>query len=97
MPRTERGLDLESIMGVVQELGVQSVLCEGGAKLANSLIRKDLVQRLYLFIAPKTLGVGGIAAFSDGEETLKWEDFLPSLPPEMHGRDTLIVLDRKSD
>ena len=97
VPRTDRGLDLESIMGVVQELGVQSVLCEGGAKLANSLIRKDLVQRLYLFIAPKTLGVGGIAAFSDGEETLKWEDFLPSLPPEMHGRDTLIVLDRKSD
>ena len=31
------------------------------------------------------------------EETLEWEDFLPSLPPEMHGRDTLIVLDRKSD
>ena len=97
VPRPNRGLDLESIMGVVQELGVQSVLCEGGAKLANSLIRKDLVQRLYLFIAPKTLGVGGIAAFSDGEETLKWEDFLPSLPPEMHGRDTLIVLDRQSD
>ena len=97
VPRTNRGLDLESIMVVVHELGVQSILCEGGAKLANSLIRKDLVQRLYLFIAPKTLGVGGIAAFSDGEETLKWEDFLPSLPPEMHGRDTLIVLDRKSD
>jgi len=97
VPRTNRGLDLESIMGVVQGLGVQSVLCEGGAKLANSLIRKDLVQRLYLFIAPKTLGAGGIAAFSDGEEPLKWEDFLPSLPPEMHGRDTLIVLDRKSD
>ena len=97
VPRTNRGLDLESIMVVVHELGVQSILCEGGAKLANSLIRKDLVQRLYLFIAPKTLGAGGIAAFSDGEETLQWEDFLPSLPPEMHGRDTLIVLDRKSD
>ncbi len=97
VPRTNRVLDLESIMVVVHELGVQSVLCEGGAKLANSLIRKDLVQRLYLFIAPKTLGAGGIAAFSDGEETLEWEDFLPSLPPEMHGRDTLIVLDRKSD
>ena len=97
VPRTNRGLDLESIMVVVHELGVQSILCEGGAKLANSLIRKDLVQRLYLFIAPKTLGAGGIAAFSDGDETLEWEDFLPSLPPEMHGRDTLIVLDRKSD
>ena len=97
VPKSNQGLDLESILGVVQELGVQSVLCEGGAKLANSLIRKDLVQRLYLFIAPKTLGSGGIPAFGDSGETLKWDDFLPAIPPQLHGRDTLIVLDRKSD
>jgi len=97
VPKTDLGLDLESVMGVVQELGVESVLCEGGAKLANSLIRKDLVQRLYLFVAPKTLGPGGILAFGDSGESLKWDNFLPTLAPELHGRDTLIVLDRKSD
>jgi diaminohydroxyphosphoribosylaminopyrimidine deaminase/5-amino-6-(5-phosphoribosylamino)uracil reductase len=97
VPKSNQGLDLESILGVVQELGVQSILCEGGAKLANSLIRKDLVQRLYLFIAPKTLGSEGIPAFGDSGETLKWDDFLPAMPPQLHGRDTLIVLDRKSD
>ena len=97
VPKTNLGLDLESVMGVVQELGVESVLCEGGAKLANSLIRKDLVQRLYLFVAPKTLGPGGILAFGDSGETLKWDNFIPTLAPELHGRDTLIVLDRESD
>jgi len=97
VPKTNLGLDLESVMGVVQELGVESVLCEGGAKLANSLSRKDLVQRLYLFVAPKTLGPGGILAFGDSGESLKWDNFLPTLAPELHGRDTLIVLDRKSD
>ena len=97
VPKTNLGLDLEAVMGVVQELGVESVLCEGGAKLANSLIRKDLVQRLYLFVAPKTLGPGGILAFGDSGESLKWDNFLPTLAPELHGRDTLIVLDRKSD
>ena len=97
VPKTNLGLDLESVMGVVQELGVESVLCEGGAKLANSLIRKDLVQRLYLFVAPKTLGPGGILAFGDSGESLKWDNFLPTRAPELHGRDTLIVLDRKSD
>tara|TARA_B100000959_G_scaffold54180_1_gene56503 strand:+ start:12334 stop:13467 length:1134 start_codon:yes stop_codon:yes gene_type:complete len=97
VPKNNLGLDLESVMGVVQELGIQSVLCEGGAKLANSLIRKDLVQRLYLFVAPKTLGPGGILAFGDSGESLKWDNFLPTLAPELHGRDTLIVLDRKSD
>ena len=97
VPKTDLGLDLESVMGVVQELGVESILCEGGAKLANSLIRKDLVQRLYLFVAPKTLGPGGILAFGDSGETLKWDNFIPTLAPELHGRDTLIVLDRESD
>ena len=97
VPKTDLGLDLESVMGVVQELGVESILCEGGAKLASSLIRKDLVQRLYLFVAPKTLGPGGILAFGDSGETLKWDNFLPTLDPELHGRDTLIVLDRESD
>ena len=97
VPKTNLGLDLDSVMGVVQELGVESVLCECGAKLANSLIRKDLVQRLYLFVAPKTLGPGGILACGDSGESLKWDNFLPTLAPELHGRDTLIVLDRKSD
>ena len=97
VPKTDLGLDLESVMGVVQELGVESILCEGGAKLASSLIRKDLVQRLYLFVAPKTLGPGGILAFGDSGETLKWDNFIPTLAPELHGRDTLIVLDRESD
>ena len=97
VPKTNLGLDLESVMGVVQELGVESVLCEGGAKLANSLIRKDLIQRLYLLVAPKTLGPGGILAFGDSGETLKWDNFIPTLAPELHGRDTLIVLDRESD
>ena len=95
--KSNQGLDLESILGIVQELGVQSVLCEGGAKLANSLMRKNLVQRLYLFVAPKTLGSGSIPAFGDSGETLKWDDFIPALSPQLHGRDTLIVLDRKSD
>jgi diaminohydroxyphosphoribosylaminopyrimidine deaminase/5-amino-6-(5-phosphoribosylamino)uracil reductase len=94
---SERGLDLGSVIAVVQGLGIQSVLCEGGAKLANSLVREDLVQRLYLFVAPRTLGRGGIPAFGDEAETLNWENFFPALPPEVHGRDTLIVLDRKSD
>jgi len=94
---SERGLDLGSVIAVVQGLGIQSVLCEGGAKLANSLVREDLVQRLYLFVAPRTLGRGGIPAFGDEAETLNWENFFPALPPKVHGRDTLIVLDRKSD
>lgn len=38
------------------ELDVMEVLCEGGGKLAGSLIREDLVDRLALFYAPLILG-----------------------------------------
>ena len=40
------------------ELGIGAILCEGGAALGASLLREQLVDRLYLFVAPRVLGVG---------------------------------------
>lgn len=96
VPKSAENLDLGSVIGVAQELGIRSILCEGGAELANNLIQEDLVQRLYLFFAPKVLGSGGIPAFSNELASLNWEKFYPALSPEMYGRDTLIVFDREA-
>jgi diaminohydroxyphosphoribosylaminopyrimidine deaminase/5-amino-6-(5-phosphoribosylamino)uracil reductase len=38
--------------------GVQSLLLEGGPKLAESFLRADLVDKLLLFVAPKLAGEG---------------------------------------
>ena len=38
--------------------GVQSLLLEGGPKLAESFFRADLVDKLLLFVAPKLAGAG---------------------------------------
>jgi diaminohydroxyphosphoribosylaminopyrimidine deaminase / 5-amino-6-(5-phosphoribosylamino)uracil reductase len=38
--------------------GVQSLLLEGGPKLAESFVRADLVDKLLLFVAPKLAGTG---------------------------------------
>jgi diaminohydroxyphosphoribosylaminopyrimidine deaminase/5-amino-6-(5-phosphoribosylamino)uracil reductase len=43
--------------------GVQSVLVEGGARLAGALITELLVDRLVIFHAPLLLGAGALAAF----------------------------------
>ena len=51
-------------------LPMQSLLVEGGAALAASLLRKDLVDRLFLFIAPKALGAGPVAIDEIGREDL---------------------------
>jgi diaminohydroxyphosphoribosylaminopyrimidine deaminase/5-amino-6-(5-phosphoribosylamino)uracil reductase len=38
--------------------GVQSLLLEGGPRLANEALRKDLVDKLLLFVAPALAGAG---------------------------------------
>lgn len=40
------------------EMGIHSVLVEGGQQLSSTLMRQNLVDRLQLFIAPKLLGGG---------------------------------------
>ncbi len=89
------GLDLGAVLSTCGDLGMQSLLCEGGATLASSLLRQRLVHRVYLFVAPITLGAAGLAAFPDDADALKWDDFHPAGPPEQFGRDTMIVLDRR--
>jgi riboflavin biosynthesis pyrimidine reductase len=90
-------LDLGAVLTVAWELGIRSVLCEGGARLAATLLRARLAQRLYLFVAPHTLGASALPAFAGDAGDLDWSDMAPAFGPEMHGRDTLIVLDRRTD
>jgi len=95
VPRSEAGLALDDVLRVCWELGIRSIFCEGGARVASSLLREARVHRLYLFIAPRTFGSDGVRAFSDGAESLSWEAFAPLVAPATFGRDTLLVLDRQ--
>ena len=49
----------------LRALGVRSLLVEGGAGIAGSLSRADLVDRLVIFQAPVVLGAGALAGFGD--------------------------------
>src|SRR5699024_3423933 len=42
VPRGEAGLDLDALLVALHERGVRSVLVEGGARLAGSLVAGDL-------------------------------------------------------
>ena len=90
----EEGLDLGRVWAVCMELGVRSILCEGGARVAASLLAEDRVQRLYLFVAPRALGPDGVPAFGGAAEAVGLERFRPVLEPEVHGADVLLVYDR---
>jgi diaminohydroxyphosphoribosylaminopyrimidine deaminase/5-amino-6-(5-phosphoribosylamino)uracil reductase len=96
-PDADGRLDLHAVLKVLRELGIRSILCEGGARLGSSLLRAGHVRRVYLFAAPLALGEGGVPAFSADAETLPWDAFVPAFPPQLHGRDTLLVLDREDN
>ena len=50
-------LDLnEGLAALKRELSIYSVMCEGGSTLAGYLLREGLLDKLYLFYAPKVLG-----------------------------------------
>jgi diaminohydroxyphosphoribosylaminopyrimidine deaminase/5-amino-6-(5-phosphoribosylamino)uracil reductase len=49
-------VDVKELFKSMGSKGLVYVLVEGGAKLAASVLREDLVDRLILFIAPKLLG-----------------------------------------
>lgn len=92
----EGRLDLDAVARASWELGIRSILCEGGSRLAGSLLLERRVHRFYLFVAPMTLGAAGVPAFPDDVQ-LDWRDFRPIVAPSTFGRDTLIVLDREED
>lgn len=61
------------------ERPLQSILVEGGAGIAASLLRSDLVDRLFLFVAPKLLGVGPLSidgiGLSELEDAYVFEEY----------------------
>jgi riboflavin-specific deaminase-like protein len=52
------GVDLGALLLSLREIGVGSVMVEGGAALITALLRGRLVDRLAVCIAPKILGAG---------------------------------------
>ncbi len=56
---TQGRCDMSAALTALAEREVVSVLCEGGAELAGSLLADELPQELHLFIAPLLLGPRG--------------------------------------
>ena len=56
--------DLTAAMAILGERGLTRILVEGGGKLAASLIRSDLVDRMIWFRAPSVIGGDGLPAIA---------------------------------
>jgi diaminohydroxyphosphoribosylaminopyrimidine deaminase/5-amino-6-(5-phosphoribosylamino)uracil reductase len=59
LPGSETGIDPHGALQALGEAGLTSVLLEGGAQLAASLLRADLIDRVAWFHAPAIMGGDG--------------------------------------
>jgi diaminohydroxyphosphoribosylaminopyrimidine deaminase/5-amino-6-(5-phosphoribosylamino)uracil reductase len=53
-----QGVNLDEVLKTLGELNIASVLVEGGALLAGSMIKEELADKVVVFIAPKLIGHG---------------------------------------
>lgn len=58
------GLDLEEVLSVLYAKGILSVFVEAGSRLSASLLRSMLVDKVYIYIAPKLFGGDGLDSFA---------------------------------
>jgi diaminohydroxyphosphoribosylaminopyrimidine deaminase/5-amino-6-(5-phosphoribosylamino)uracil reductase len=56
-------VDIDDALALLWNGGVRSVLCEGGGRIAASLVEADRLERMYLFQAPLLLGPDAVHAF----------------------------------
>ncbi len=74
IPMLDNHVDLQALMHRIGEMGVDSILLEGGAQLHEAALRSGIVQSVQIYIAPKIFGgalaktaVGGLGVSAPDE------------------------------
>lgn len=94
VPRAAEGLSLPAVMKACWDREIRSLFCEGGARVARSLIHAGIARRLYLFVAPFVLGEKGVPAFPGAQPREVWDRWEMGFSPVLFGQDVLMTLDR---
>jgi len=81
------------LMRRLGEMSVMSVLVEGGAAITGSLLREKLIDKFYIFKAPKLLGGDDGIPMAAGPGPQRMEDslLLKEIRVRRFGDDTLII------
>jgi riboflavin-specific deaminase-like protein len=85
------GVDLGALLAGLGDLGVRSMMVEGGAALITALLREGLVDRLAVCVAPKILGAGIDAVGDLGIRDLADSITLAEAAFEPRGGDLLLT------
>jgi len=94
--QVERAGTLAGALSALRARGVNSIVVEGGGRLAASLMNEGLVDRFYWIQSPLWLGEAAVPAFAGrtGRSMAEAERW-PVVERRALGQDTLLVLDRR--
>ena len=85
------GLDLHEVLRFLHAKHILSVFVESGPRLSASLLRAGLADKVYIYVAPKLIGSGGLDSFAPlGVDTPDQAFGLRFEPPLYFGQDLLI-------
>jgi diaminohydroxyphosphoribosylaminopyrimidine deaminase/5-amino-6-(5-phosphoribosylamino)uracil reductase len=93
VPRRGRHIPLDVALARLGEERVRSAFCEGGGRVGGALLEADLVERLYLFYAPKLFGRDGVPAFPARIPAAARDGWVRRALVEF-GADIMVLLDR---
>jgi diaminohydroxyphosphoribosylaminopyrimidine deaminase/5-amino-6-(5-phosphoribosylamino)uracil reductase len=88
------GVDLHSGLRELSAAGARTIFAEGGSRIASTLLDADVIQRIFLFVAPVVLGSAALAAFDvAAQPSARWR----FTREQRFGADVLLTLDRNED
>ncbi|HEX7119646.1 MAG TPA: bifunctional diaminohydroxyphosphoribosylaminopyrimidine deaminase/5-amino-6-(5-phosphoribosylamino)uracil reductase RibD [Longimicrobiales bacterium] len=94
VPGGRGGIALDVALARLWEEDVRALFVEGGGRVGGALLEADLVDRMYLFYAPRFFGRGGVPAFPGRVAAAAREGWVRRRF-EAFGADVLISLDRE--
>jgi 2,5-diamino-6-(ribosylamino)-4(3H)-pyrimidinone 5'-phosphate reductase len=62
----EERVDLAAVLGYLHEIGIRSILVEGGGTLISDLFHHNLVDEMTIYLAPMILGGDSAPTLADG-------------------------------
>lgn len=91
VPKSADGVDLKRVLKELGKREITGVLVEGGGRLAASLLKQGLIDKVFLFLAPIFLGKDGVASIGAlGIKSLKNAPSLYNMTVKKTGTDILI-------
>lgn len=83
-PCREERIDIAQLMPTLGTRGIASLLVEGGSRVAGSILRAGLVDKVYLFLAPKLLGGDDGVPICRGPGVARMQDSLRLASVSVH-------------